>query len=385
MRRILCLLAGIAMVVTLSAQAPAQAGGGAAAAAGAAAAKGVGPEATSGVGKDANYAELDEMQHGSVFFMGKVLVEDAPMPWDPIPVVVTCSGVVKYRTVTDPKGEFTIQPSYTGPMHSEVSPTVASQRQASAAQLIGCDIHGALPGFKSSSLHIANTSIMDDPDLGTLTLRPDSGAAGSTMSAAYATASPEAVKQFDKARAEFQNGKAGSAEHDLEKAVKTDPKFADAWYELGKMQQAQKPADALNSYEKAVAADPKFISPYLPMAELAADQKKWQEVTNATDAALKLDPEGSPQLWYYNAVGNFNLGKVDVAEAAANKSLAMDPQHLAPNTEQLLAVMLASQGQLAEALQHLKNSLTYVKPGPNRDLIQQQIAQLEKAMPAGSN
>jgi tetratricopeptide (TPR) repeat protein len=383
MRRILCVLAGITMVMAMCAQARPQAAS--PVWTNPANAKTEGPEAMSGVGKDANLYTLDENQHGSVFFMGKVLVEDAPMPWDPIPVVVTCNGVVKYRTVTDAKGSFTIQPSYTGPMHSEIAPTVASQRQASAAQLIGCDIHGALPGFKSSSLHIANTSIMDDPDLGRVVLTPDRAAAGSTMSATYATASPDAVKQFDKARAEFQNGKAGSAEHDLEKAVKTDPKFADAWYELGKMQQAQKPADALNSYEKAVAADPKFISPYLPMAELAADQKKWQEVTNATDAALKLDPEGSPQLWYYNAVGNFNLGKVDVAEAAANKSLAMDPQHLAPNTEQLLAVMLASQGQLAEALQHLKNSLTYVKAGPNRDLIQQQIAQLEKAMPAGSN
>jgi hypothetical protein len=29
----------------------------------------------------------------------------------------------------------------------------------------------------------------------------------------------------------------------------------------------------------------------------------------------------------------------------------------------------------------LQNSLTYLKAGPNRDLVQQQIAQLEKAMP----
>ncbi len=339
-----------------------------------------GPEATSGFGKDANYANLEAHQHGSIFFMGHVVVEDAPMPWDPIPVEVTCgNGVVRYRTMTDAKGEFMIQPAYTGPMHSEVTPTVQDQKRATAAQLIGCDIHAPLAGFKSTSLHVANTSIMDDPDLGTIKLRPDSGAAGSAMSATYATASPEALKDYDKAREEFLDGKAGGAERDLEKTVKADPKFADAWYQLGNLQKDKKPDDALASYQKAVAADPKFVSPYLPIAAIAANEKKWKDVTDATSQALKLDPVGTPQLWYYDAVGNYNQGNVDAAEASANKSLAMDPQHLAPNTEQLLAVMLAGQGQLAEALHHLQNSLTYIKPGPSRDLIEQQIAQLQKA------
>jgi hypothetical protein len=63
----------------------------------------------------------------------------------------------------------------------------------------------------------------------------------------------------------------------------------------------------------------------------------------------------------------------------------MDPQHTVPNTEQLLAVILAGKGQLQEAMTHLQNSLTYVKPGPNADVIRQQIAQLQKALPAGSN
>jgi len=105
-------------------------------------------------------------------------------------------------------------------------------------------------------------------------------------------------------------------------------------------------------------------------------------VVNATSTALKLDPVGTPQLWYFDAVGNYNLGKTDVAEASARKSLAMAPQHLAPNTEQLLAVILANTGEYAEALAHLKNSLTYMKPGPNTEIIKQQIAQLEKMVPA---
>jgi tetratricopeptide (TPR) repeat protein len=193
------------------------------------------------------------------------------------------------------------------------------------------------------------------------------------------------MKRFNKARAEFQSNNLSGAEKDLEKAVQIDPKFADAWYQLGKLQQAKNSPDALGSYQKAAGDDPKFISPYEHIAEESAVQKKWPDVLNATAQALKLDPAGTPQIWYFDAMGKLNTGDSDGAEVSARKSLAMDPQHLAPNTEQLLAVILAGKGELAEALKHLQNSLTYVKPGPNADMIKQQIAQLQKAMRAGSN
>jgi tetratricopeptide (TPR) repeat protein len=223
---------------------------------------------------------------------------------------------------------------------------------------------------------------MDNPDIGSITLHLNEHATGYGVSPTTATASKDGLKKFDKAHSEALNKNLDGAQHDLEKAVQIDPKFAEAWYQLGKLQATTKPQDALVSYEKAVAADPQFVPPYEPIAELAAQQKKWQEVADATDHYLKLDPQGTPQIWYYSAVGNFNLGKGDMAEESAKKSLAMDPQHLAPNTEQLLAVILASKGELAEALDHLRNSLTYTPAGANADLIKQQIAQLEKAIPS---
>jgi len=384
MRNRLLMAAGIAMSMAMGAAAYAQAGGAAAAAT--SSAKTAGPEATSGFGKEANYATLEGRQVGGIRFVGKVAVEDAMFPWDPIPVIVTCNGVVRYRTEADAKGNFQIQGAMTDPMHSEVTPEGGNPHEQTASHLIGCDAQASLTGFKSTTVHIANLNIMDNPDIGTITLTPDSSAAGSATSATSTTANPEAMKHFNKARAEFQSNNINGAEKDLGKAVQIDPKFADAWYQLGKLQQAQnKLPDALNSDKKAVADDPRFISPYEHIAEVAATQKQWQDVLNATTQALKLDPAGTPQLWYYDAVGRYNTGDADGAEASARKSLAMDPQHVAPNTEQLLAVILASKGELAEALQHLKNSLTYIKPGPNADLIKQQIAQLEKALPAGSS
>lgn len=376
MRYRVWLAIGVMMGLGMGALAQGQAAGKAAASS---APGGTAGEANSTIGKYANYNNLAEHQRGGLGFIGKVTVKDAALPWDPIPVVVTCNGVVRYRTEADPKGRFTIQGNQSA---SELVPTEKNPHQAAASQLIGCDVSADVPGFKSSTVRIANRNITDNPDIGTITLSPDTGASGTSESATTAAAPKEAMKHFDKARSEWLSRNANGAEHELEKAVKIDPQFAEAWYQLGKLQLMKNDNDkALASYQKAAAADAKFVSPYEPIAELSSAQKKWQDVANAADAALKLDPEGTPQLWYFDALGKYNLGKVDDAEASARKSMAMDPQHLAPNTEQLLAVMLASQGQLEEALKHLQNSLTYVKPGPNADLIKQQIAQLEKVLP----
>lgn len=383
MRLKLFIVVGILMGVAMGVQAHAQAG---AAAAAAANAKAEGPSAATGTGNQANFNQLQEHQRGGIVFTGKVVVQDAMFPWDPIPIVATCNGAVRYRTDADSKGNFTISGDINDPLHSEVTPQAGASRQATASQLIGCDLTAPVAGFKSSTLHIANQNIMDNPDLGTITIHPDTEAAGTTESATTTTASPDAMKRFNKARAEWLDKNIDGAQKDLQKAVQSDPKFADAWYQLGKMQQAKNDnASALVSYQKAVAADPKFISPYERIAELSALQKKWQDVVDATGNALKLDPTGTPQIWYLNSLGNLNLGKTDVAEESARKSLAMDPQHTAPNTEQLLAVILAGKGEYAEALKHLQNSLTYVQPGPNQDLIKQQIAQLEKVVPQGSS
>jgi len=77
-------------------------------------------------------------------------------------------------------------------------------------------------------------------------------------------------------------------------------------------------------------------------------------------------------------VGNFNIGDKELAETAALTALSMDPGHVAaPKTEDELAVIQAARGKYKEALEHVRNALTYTT-GPDADLMQQQVAQLEK-------
>jgi tetratricopeptide (TPR) repeat protein len=189
------------------------------------------------------------------------------------------------------------------------------------------------------------------------------------------------MKAFEKARAEWLDQNADAAERNLKKAVQLYPGFAQAWLQLGKIQESGDPQLARSSFAKALEADPKFVLPYEQLARLAAQAEKWPETLENTNQALQLDPAGTPQLWYYDALAKFQLGKIDEASVSATKSLAIDPRHSVPNTEQLLAVILARKADYVGAILHLNNCLSYIPAGPQADLVKQQIAQLERKMP----
>jgi len=314
------------------------------------------------------------------YYGGDVKVSGGALPWDPILVNVVCNGKSQYTTTTDPKGNFVIAPKQADTVNAASASASPSDAQNQAlAQYVGCNVQAALPGFDSSSVTIANRNLTDDPNIGTISLKAAENAAGSSVSATTAAAPKDAVKAFEKARTEWIENKNDKAEKDLQKAVQIYPQFAEAWYQLGKLQEVQKSPDAANSFQKAVAADPKFVPPYEHLVSTATQAEKWQDVLDNTNKELELNPAGSPRLFYYNAVANMKLGKTDAAQASVEKAIAVDPNHTEPNAEQLLAVILANKQDLPGALEHLRVAIKYLPPGPNADLVKKQIAQLESA------
>jgi tetratricopeptide (TPR) repeat protein len=161
---------------------------------------------------------------------------------------------------------------------------------------------------------------------------------------------------------------------DLEQVVKIDPKFAEAWYLLGRMQAASDLKAASASLEQAQAADPRFVLPCVWLATIAIRNRDWQEASKWASQALVLNPTGTAQIWYDNAVADYRLGKNEAARAAAEHALAMDPEHSVQNAEDVLALTLIDKGDYSGALNHLRNSLTYVSAGPDAELIKRQIA-----------
>jgi tetratricopeptide (TPR) repeat protein len=320
------------------------------------------------------WANMNAQGKAGGVLLGKVALEGEPLPWEPLLVAVDCKGTVVNLTQTDLEGRFVIR--FIDPNGVEKSPVDAKRQMETKYE--GCVVRGNLAGFRSSETTLKVKNFRDDPDLGTITLFPEDRGTGMEVSVTTKAAPPAAMKAFEKARGDWLENNPAGAQKNLRKAVELDPGFAEAWLQLGKLREATDPQGAKEDFAKALAADPKFILPYEQMAVMAVQAQEWREAIGHTSRALELDPAGTPQLWYYDALARFQLGQVDEAEASAKKGLAIDPRHSVPNAEQLLAVVLARKSDYAGAVEHLKNCLAYTSPGPNADLLKQQIAQLQR-------
>jgi len=324
------------------------------------------------------WANMSSQGRAGGVLLGSLAVEGGHLPWQPLLVSVDCKGSVVNSTQTDLQGRFVI--TFTTKKGIPGTPQDA-QRQMET-QYEGCTVQAALAGFRSSAVTITQHNLRDDPKLATIMLSPEGRGGGTELSSTSDSAPSNAMKAFEKARSEWLEQNPDGAQHDLEKAVKLYPAFAEAWLQIGKMEETSDPKGAREAFAKSAAADPKYVLPYEQLAVLDAQDQKWKETVDNTSHALQLDPAGTPQLWYYDALAKFQLGKTDDSQVSATKALAIDPRHTVPNTEQLLAVILARQGDFAGAVEHLKNCLTYLPPGASTDLVKQQIAQIEPKIPA---
>jgi tetratricopeptide (TPR) repeat protein len=332
------------------------------------------PESIQDSGLYDYWADMSAQGRAGGALLGKLAVEGEPLPWEPLLVTVTCAGKVVYTTQTDAKGNFGIV-SVTLP--GALGKQGDSQRQMET-HFEGCVVQAAIPGFRSTVVTLTQSNLRDQPDIGTLMISRIGRDSAPTLSRTTGTAPATAIKLFEKARDEMLQHDPDGAKNDLRKTVHEDPNFAEAWLQLGELQEASDPQAARDSFSKALTADPEFVLPYEQLAVLAAQSATWQEVLKNTNHVAQLYPHGTPQSWYLNALANFQLGKRDIAQASALKSMALDPRHSILNTEQLLAVILAAKGDFAGALEHLRSSLKYVPPGPNAALIKQQVAQLQR-------
>ena len=307
---------------------------------------------------------------------GKVVLAGNPLLWEPLTVMLSCTaGKASLTTQTDANGQYAIT-------HVNLPKAYTTDDDALSIQMSqhyeGCTLQAPLAGYHSSSITITQKNLRDKPVMDNIVLTLDEHAPGVAISTAGESASPEAMKAFDKAHDEWLHRNPDGAQKDLEQAVQVDPQFAEAWYLLGRLQMRTDLNGATASLKKAQAADPKFVSPRILLAGIAVDQRHWQEARDWADQALALDPAGTAQLWYYAAQADYHIGRNEAALSSAQKAIALDPEHQVPNAEELLALALADKGEYAEAAQHLRNSLTYITSGPSAELIKRQLAYMEQ-------
>jgi tetratricopeptide (TPR) repeat protein len=176
-------------------------------------------------------------------------------------------------------------------------------------------------------------------------------------------------------------GKLEEAQKHLQEAVDEYPKYASAWYELGRMQASGHDAAAAHkSFEAAIAADSKYVNPYDGLALLAMQASNWQEAADRSKQAVYLNPVEYPSSWLYNALANYNLKHADVAEKSAKEVVKLDGAHRLPQVETLLAQLCADRADYAGAAQHLQTYLQLRPNGPNSEQLKQQLAKLRASL-----
>lgn len=308
--------------------------------------------------------------------LGKVLVQGNPLIWEPITITVSCPSDKTNLTTQTGGGDNTFAITHVNlPLSQTQDGDIFRQLRQ---YYEGCAVRAELAGYHSSADTITEKVIRDNHYLADLQLTREEDAPGTDISMVTGGDIPEAQKAFLKAHDAWMHRDLNAAKESLAEAVKADPRFAEAWYLLGRIQVMTDIPAATASFQKAAAADPRFVPPCVWLATIALAKRDWQEAGTWAARALALDPAGTPRIWYFNAVVDYRLGRNEAARMAAEKALAMDPEHTVEDSEDILALTLVNKGDYAGALEHLKNSLTYIPSGPGADLIKRQIAFVEQ-------
>jgi tetratricopeptide (TPR) repeat protein len=323
---------------------------------------------------------------GPSFLTGKVVVDDGTPLTDPALIQSVCQGNIRNEGYTDSKGHFSLdlnsQREAFGSAQETYSPTSPMMNRGGNTRrnLRDCDLQAVLPGFTSKTVELASKMTeVGTAEVGTIVLHRMAKVEGFTISATSAQAPDKAKKDYQKGREDAAKQKWDAAKEKFSRAVEVYPKYAVAWFELGRVQlQQHDAAGAKASFQHAIQADSRFISPYEELAELALKEKQWTDLAGATEQLVNLNPLSFPQYWYYNAVANYFLQSFDKAEKSANQALTTDVQHRIPKIEYMLGMILVQKKDYQGALAHLRN---YVRASPNAadlEVAQKQIAALEK-------
>jgi len=336
-----------------------------------------------------------------LFLSGKVMTSDGTPPPESVTIELLCNGSnPRPQAYTDSKGRFSFQVGQNQGMMADASVSnndpfgndpfnsggrgrsqggLGGQgRGISERDLMGCELRAALPGWRSENVNLSGRRFMDNPDIGTIMLKRLGNVEGLTTSATALMAPKEAKKSYERAMNNMKKGKPADIQKDLEKAVELYPKYAPAWFELGRIHERGNNVEgAKKAYTEALSSDLKFVYPYMQLAGLSARESKWDEVADSTERLIKLNPYDFPAAYFYNAVANLNLKKLDLAEKSAAAGLKADEFKKIPKLNHVMGVIAAQKQDFPTAAEYMK---TYLKLSPlasDADFVKKQLAEVE--------
>jgi tetratricopeptide (TPR) repeat protein len=346
----------------------------------------------------------DNLPH-TIFIVGKVTMADGSAPPSAATIVSVCGSNSRREAIAHPDGSFSFMLGdgtssvmqdasntnqsvdvFTGKNSSMTSngPSSASS-QFDTRSLQNCELRADLHGYQSSHVDFPRMP-SGTTNVGVLVLRGQDSKGDAVVSVTSLKAPSDARKEFENGKAQLEKGKLNDAESSLRKAVTTYPQYAEAWYLLGKVQAAKKdPAAAHASYEAAQKADPDYAPTYLPLIQAAAQAHQWQDALSLSDRLIALDTSRYPMAYYYSAVANYNLERLQAAEENALKAETLDKAHGEPRVEILLGMIYTAEQNYTAAAQHYQKYLQMVPEGPLTAQVKSDLAKCEEMAKVNNN
>ena len=327
----------------------------------------------------------------AIFISGKVVLDDGSDLTEPAVIQTICRGRRHSETYTDGRGNFSFRFGDPAPTTaaaiSDAGTSNVSDRSGlqSTPNLQECQVQAELAGFSSDTIELGSRmGLMASLDVGRVPLHRLAHVDGNSISATSYMAPPPAKKAYEKGLDQEKKNKWEEAEKSFEKAVQIYPKYATAWYQLGRLQlrsSSPSPQDldsAKNSFEQSVAADPKYVNPYDGLARIAMFVRDWSSVVSTTSKLIALNPVSFPDAYYDSAVANYYLKRFDDAEKSALQGIHVDESHQFPKLQYLLAMTLLQKQNYQSANEHMQLYLSLAKAQDDIDLAKRGMAEIEK-------
>jgi tetratricopeptide (TPR) repeat protein len=288
---------------------------------------------------------------GWVRVMGRVTLEDGRQLPHPPNIGSTCNAPMSTTW-----SSFT----FNLPAHNAMS--------GSIRQML-CHVVVSLPGYRTVTAPLVDGM--------TVVLKKLGENEGSTVSLVALSAPTPARKSFEKAERAIYKKEWEKAKRFLEGAIAIYPQHAAAWYELGGIheRESRKP-EAAAAYRQATEADPRFIKPFVALAALAIEDKDWQSALDFSERAIALNPIEFPRAYLLHALACSHLDKPADAERSARKAVELDSANSLPAATFLLAELLFSRNDIANAAALYRRYLELNPSGPNAPTAHARLASL---------